>query len=170
MSEKRRVQERVRRERVEAIVAEWGVEKPITWDPVPRFAAVTSEGPPEAGRHSPSRLVLAADRRDMAEGLRADLEEGRLSHGRLWDLDAQFYPWGNLALAYELRIGEELIRPVHAVSVEGQGGGLYLFADQLDAEAFCRAVHRRDGRAEITTELLHQNDGADFLIDSERGD
>jgi hypothetical protein len=143
---------------------------PVGRDAVPRFAAVTSEGSPEAADIKCGHLVVAEDRATLADRLRAEIEEGRLAHGRVWDLDATFYPWGNLALGYEVRIGGELIRPVHAVSVEGSDGGLHLFVDQLDAEAFCRAVGRRDGEARITTEILHDNSGADRLIDAQRGD
>lgn len=146
-----------------------GAEAP-EHDEVPRFAAVTSEGPPEAGGTVGSHLVLEADRVALAERLRAELDEGRLVHGRVWDLDAAFYPWGNIGLAYEVRIGEEPIQAVHAVSVEGRDGGLYLFMDPLDAEAFCRAVRRCDGEARITEELLHDNSGADRLIDAQRED
>ena len=156
--------------RLESILGRHRCAEPPIYEEVPRFAAVTSEGPPEAGGSSGSRLVLAADQGALAGALRAELEEGRLAHGRVWDLDAVFYPWGNIGLAYEVRIGEEPIRAVHAVSVEGRDGGLYLFADQLDAEAFCRAVRRRDGEARITEELLHDNSGADRLIDAQRED
>lgn len=169
MSEQRKLQ-RARRERVEAICAEWPVVDPTPAGAIPRFAALSSEGSPETGRSLAATLILAGDRVALADRLRAELGEGRLAHGRVWDLDATFYPWGNLTLAYDVRIGEELIRPVHAVSIEGRDGGLYLFADRLDAEAFCRAVRRRDGQARITEERLHDNSGADRLIDSERGD
>ena len=162
--------ENMRRERLRAILSELPANEPPPAGPIPRFAALTSEGSPEAGSRLSASLILADDRAGLADRLRAEIEEGRLAHGRVWDLDATFYPWGNLAMAYEVRIGEELIRPVHAVSVEGHDGGLYLFADQLDAEAFCRAVRRRDGQAQISEELLHDNNGADRLIDSERGD
>lgn len=161
--------ERSRRRHLEAILAEWpGVDPPR--GETPRFLALTSEGSPESSPSPVPTLVQADDRAGLVERLRIEIEDGRLAHGRIWDLDATFYPWGNLAMAYEVRIGEELIRPVHAVSVEGRDDGLYLFADQLDAEAFCRAVRRRDGRVRITEELLHDNSGADRLIDAQRAD
>lgn len=158
-----------RRERLASILAEWpeGDPPPAT-EEVPRFVALISEGSPESPSARAPMLVFAEDRTGLAERLRVELADGRLAHGRLWDLDAAFYPWGNLAIAYEVRIGEELIRPVHAVSVEGDGGGLYLFADRLDAEAFCRVVRRRDGRAHVTETELHDNSAADRLIDAER--
>lgn len=158
----------MRRERLAAILAEWpGAEPPPTDEP-PRFVALTSEGSPESPSWPAPTLVLAADRGALAERLRAELAEGRLAHGRLWDLDAEFYSWGNLTLDYEVRIGGELSRPVHAVSVEGRGAGLYLFADRLDAEAYCRAVRRRDGDVRLSEERLYDNDRADRLIDAER--
>ena len=157
-----------RRERLAAILAERPGDDQAPPGPVPRFVALTSEGPPEAGSSAAATLVLADDRASLADRLRTEIEEGRLAHGRVWDLDATFYRWGNLTLAYDVRIGEELVRPVHAVSIEGRDGGLYLFTDQLDAEAFCRAVRRRDVKAHITEEILHDNSGADRLIDSER--
>lgn len=161
---------RARRERLESILSQWPAADPPPAEAVPRFAAITSEGSPESPPSPAPTLVLAEGRAGLAERLRAELEEGRLAHGRLWDLDAAFYPWGNLAMAYEVRIGEELIRPVHAVNVEGRDRGLYLFADQLDAEAFCRAVRRRDGRARLSEEQLYDNRRADRLIDAERDD
>lgn len=166
-NEQSRLQE-ARRDRLKTILAERPGGDQAPPGPIPRFVALTSEGSPEAGWLSGATLVLAEDRASLADRLRAEIDEGRLAHGRVWDLDATFYRWGNLTLAYDVRIGEELIRPVHAVSVEGQGGGLYLFADQLDAEAFCQAVRRRDVKAHITEEILHDNSGADLLIDSER--
>ncbi len=161
-----------RLENLEAILSEFpgcAENNGVMPDPVPRFAAVTSEGPPESSLTSTRRLILAVGRGELAEALHDEIEEGRLAHGRVWDLDGTWYPWGNIGLAYEVRIGEELTRPVHAVSVDGEDGGLYLFADRLDAEAFCRAVRRRDGAARVREEVLHDNHGADRLIDSERG-
>lgn len=170
-TENQRLPEGTRRRNLEAILAAWHASGPPTGAVVPRFAALTSEGSPEqALPPRASILVTAENRTGLAESLRSEIEEGRLAHGRIWDLDAAFYPWGNLAMAYEVRIGEELVRPVHVVSVEGRDGGLYLFADRLDAEAFCRAVERRDGRACIIEEQLYDNSSADRLIDSRRGD
>jgi hypothetical protein len=160
--------ETTRRRRLEAIRAEWPGTEPPPEGEVPRFVALTSEGPPESSPGPAPTLVLAEERSVIAERLRAEIAEGRLAHGRIWDLDAAFYPWGNLALAYEVRVGEEPVRPVHAVSVEGADGGLYLFADRLDADAFCLAVRRRDGRARVSEERLYDNSGADRLIDAQR--
>jgi len=160
--------ETTRRARLEAILSEWPGTEPPPRGGVPRFVALTSEGPPESSPSPAPTLVLAETRCVLAERLRAEIAEGRLAHGRIWDLDAAFYPWGNLALAYEVRVGEEPVRPVHAVSVEGAGGGLYLFADRLDADAFFRAVRRRKGRARVSEQCLYDNDGADRLIDAQR--
>lgn len=160
--------EKRRRRRLEAILAEWPGTEPPPAGELPRFAALTSEGPPESPRPPVPTLILAEDRCALAERLRAEIEEGRLAHGRLWNLDAAFYPWGNLALAYEVRVGEEPVRAIHAVSVEGPEGGLYLFTDRLDAQAFCRAVRRREGRARVSEERLYDNNGADRLIDAQR--
>lgn len=160
--------ETTRRGRLEAILSEWPGTEPPPEGEVPRFAALTSEGSPESRPGRAPTLVLAEERCAIAERLRAEIAEGRLAHGRIWDLDAAFYPWGNLAVAYEVRVGGDPVRPVYAVSVEGVGAGLYLFADQLDAEAFCRAVHRREGRARVSEERLYDNNGADRLIDAQR--
>lgn len=168
--ENQRPREGMRRRHLEAILAEWPGAGPPPGAEVPRFAALTSEGSPEQPPASAPSLVMAEERTGLAESLRAEIEDGRLAHGRIWDLDAPFYSWGNLAMAYEVRIGEEWVRPVHAVSVEGHEGGLYLFADQLDAQAFCRAVRRRDGQVQVTEEQLYDNSGADRLIDSQRAD
>ena len=158
-----------RRRCLEAIFRRYPEARLAVGTVVPRFAALTTEGSPEAARGASPRLIQAEARDALVDRLRAEIDEGRLAHGRVWDLDATFYPWGNLALAYEMRIGEELIQPIHAVSVAGRTGGLYLFADQLDAKAFRDAVRRRDGEAQITEELLLDNSGADRLIDAQRG-
>jgi hypothetical protein len=159
-----------RRERLESILRRWSASEPLPVGEPLRFVALTSEGSPESPPAGSPSLVFAGDLVGIAERLRAELEDGRFAHGRVWDLDATFYPWGNLVVAYEVTVGEELARAVHAVRVEGRDRAPYLFADRLDAEAFCGAVRRRAGRAHLSEELLHDNRGADRLIDAERAD
>jgi hypothetical protein len=67
-----------------------------------------------------------------------------------------------------VRVGEESTRPVQAVAVKGREGGVYLFDDLLDAEAFQEAVRHRGGEAAISEEPIRDAHSADRLIDAER--
>jgi hypothetical protein len=46
-----------------------------------------------------------------------------------------------------VRVGEDAIRPVHTVQLEGREDGTYLFDYLLDAESFAKAVRRHGGAA-----------------------
>jgi hypothetical protein len=137
-------------------------------DPVFRYAAVTSEGSPESSYASNGNLLVAEDPVALAELLRQECGEGWLAHGRVWDLDAPFHIWGNLEVAYSVRLGEEVGRPVHIVSVAGREDGTYLFDDLLDAETFARAVRRHGGEAELSQRSVNDHRATDRLIDAER--
>jgi hypothetical protein len=76
--------------------------------------------------------------------------------------------WGNLPISYRVQVGEEITRPVQVVSVESREDGIYLFDDLLDAEAFQKVVRRHGGEAGLSEEPVHDNHGADRLIDAER--
>jgi hypothetical protein len=135
--------------------------------PVSRYAAVTSEGSPESGYASNGNLIVAERPAELAEQLRQECGEGWLAHGRVWDLDAPWNLWGNLEVAYSVRIGEDEVRSVHLVTVEGREDGTYLFDDLVDAEAFQEMVRHRGGEARLTEEPIHDHRGADGLIDAE---
>jgi hypothetical protein len=137
-------------------------------DPVSRFATVTSEGSAESSYASNGNLLVADSTDALAELLRQECGEGWLAHGRVWDLDAPFHLWGNLEVAYSVRVGEDATRPVHLVSVEGREDGIYLFDDLLDAETFSAAVRRRGRGTDLSKEPIHDHRGADRLIDAER--
>jgi len=165
-----------RRGRLAAIAAEYSEEihdsravaQLAGAEPVSRFAAVTSEGSPESS-HAPSGNLLVADTpAGLAELLRQECGEGWLAHGRVWDLDAPFHLWGNLEVSYSVRVGEDAVRPVHLVAVEGREGGAFLFEDLLDAESFLQTVRRHGGEAELSEEPVHDHRGAERLIDAER--
>jgi hypothetical protein len=168
---------KTRRERLAAIAAEYieEIHDPRTRDqmngvePVSRYAAVTSEGSPESSHAANGNLIVADATSSLAEQLRQDCGEGRLAHGRVWDLDARFDLWANLEVAYSVRVGEDGRSPVRTVVVRGREDGIYLFGDLLDAEAFGKAVRRSGGEAEISEQPLHDHRGTDRLIDSERG-
>jgi len=166
-----------RRERLAAIAAEYTEEihEPRTrsqlvgTEQVSRFAAVTSEGSMESSHAANGNLIVAGTPAELAERLRQEAGEGWLAHGRAWDLDAPWHPWGNLPIAYRVQAGEEITRPVPVVSVEGREDGIYLFDDLVDAEAFQNAVRHWGGEADLTEEPVHDNHAADRLIDAERG-
>jgi hypothetical protein len=166
-----------RRERLAAIAEEYTEEihdsraagQLAGADPVSRFAAVTSEGSAESTYGSNGNLLVAESARELAELLHQECGEGWVAHGRVWDLDSPFHLWGNLEVSYSVRVGEDAIRAVHTVRVEGREDGTYLFDDLLDAESFAKVVRRHGGAAELTEEPLHDNRGADRLIDAERG-
>ena len=103
---------------------------------VSRYAAVTSEGSPESTYASNGNLIVADTEAELAEQLRGECGEGWLAHGRAWDLDAPWHLWGNLEVAYSVRVGDEVARPVHVVSVEFREDGVYAFDDPVDAQAF----------------------------------
>jgi hypothetical protein len=98
----------------------------------------------------------STDRRrvaELAEQLRQECGEGRPTVG--CGTSTPFHSWGNLEIAYSVRVGEDATRPVHAVSVRLRREGLYLFEDRIDAEAFVKAVDRYGGQAE-PAELVHE--------------
>ena len=166
---------KTRRERLAAIAAEYTEEihdgrtktQLIGTRPIARFAAVTSEGSPESSYASNGNLIVADTTTALAEQLRQECGEGWLAHGRVWDLDAPWHLWGNLEIAYSVRVGEDATRPVHLVSVTGREDGIYVFDDLLDAEAFQRMVCHRGGEGVLSEEPVHDHRAADQLIDAE---
>jgi hypothetical protein len=135
--------------------------------PIARFAAVTSEGSPESSYALNGNLIVAETTAGLAEQLRQECGEGWLAHGRVWDLDAPWHLWGNLEIAYSVRVGDDARRPVHLVAVEGREDGVYVFDDLVDAEAFQRMVRRRGGEAALSEKPVHDHRAADQLIDAE---
>lgn len=165
-----------RRERLRAIAEEYTEEiyEPSAkaqlegTAPASRYAAVTSEGSPESSHAANGNLLVADSAAALAEQLRQECGEGWLAHGRVWDLDAPWHLWGNLEVAYSVRVGEDATPPVHVVAVAGREDGTCLFEDLLDAEAFANAVRRHGCEARLSEEPLHDHRGADRLIDAER--
>ena len=177
MAEDQGKEPQTRGERLAAIAEEYTEEirEPDTREqldghrPANRFAAVTSEGSPESSYASNGNLIVARSSNALAEKLRQECGEGRLTHGRAWDLDAPWHTWGNLEVSYSVRVGEDATPPIHLVTVEGRQDGTYLFEDLLDAETFAE-VARRGGRAvRLSEKSLHDHRAADRLIDAETG-
>jgi hypothetical protein len=166
---------KTRHDRLAAIAAEYTEEiheprakaQLNSTQPVSRFAAVTSEGSPESSYASNGNLLVAETTEALAEQLRQECGEGWLAHGRVWDLDVPWHLWGNLEIAYSVRVGEDATRPVHLVSVSGREDGIYVFDDLLDAEVFLRMVRHRGGEAVLSEEPVHDHRAADGLIDAE---
>ena len=73
-------------------------------EPVAPFAAVTSGGSADSSFHSNGNLRVFGSRAEMETVLAAELLEGWVAHGRLWDLDAEWDPWGNLQLICSVAI------------------------------------------------------------------
>jgi hypothetical protein len=136
--------------------------------PVSRFAAVTSEGSPESSYASNGNLLVADSTAALAELLRQECGEGWLAHGRVWDLDVPFHLWGNLEVAYSVRVGEDATSPVHVVAVEFREDGVYAFSDPADADAFLQAVRLHGGRAVLSEEPIHDHRSAERLVDAGR--
>jgi hypothetical protein len=77
-------------------------------EPVAPFAAVTSEGSADSSFHSNGNLRVFGTKAEMEAALAGELMEGWVSHGRIWNLDAEWDPWGNLDLicSVEVRDGQ----------------------------------------------------------------
>ncbi len=130
-------------------------------EPVSHFAAVTSEGSAESSYAGNGNLIVSDTTGALAEQLRQHCGEGWFAHGRVWDLDLPWHLWGNLEASYSVQIAEECVRPVPMVAVAGREGGIHLFEELVDAEAFGKAVRRHGGHASITEAPLHDRRAAD---------
>jgi hypothetical protein len=103
---------RTRRSRLTAIAEEYtdeihdpcAAQQLAGLEPTLRFAAVTSPGPSDSEEAWAGNLIVADSVEALAELLREECGEGWLAHGRVWDLDASWHPWGNLSVAYSVRI------------------------------------------------------------------
>ena len=154
MTDNKESEPQTRRERLAAIAEEYSEEihDPRTEnqlagaEPVSRFAAVTSEGSPESSYASNGNLIVADTQADLAKRLRQEAGEGWLAHGRARDLDAPFDIWGNLEVAYRVRVGEDAVGRVQMVRLKGREDGPahrgHAFASALRPQR-CRvgAVH-----------------------------
>lgn len=75
-------------------------------EPVAPLAAVTSEGSAESSFHSNGNLLVFGTKAEMEQALARELLDGWVAHGRVWDLDREWDPWGNLTLACTVKVGE----------------------------------------------------------------
>jgi hypothetical protein len=75
-------------------------------EPVAPLAAVTSEGSAESSFHSNGNLLVFGTKGDMEKVLARELLDGWVAHGRVWDLDREWDPWGNLTMSCTVQIGE----------------------------------------------------------------
>jgi len=75
-------------------------------EPVAPLAAVTSEGSAESSFHSNGNLLVFGTKREMEQVLARGLLDGWVAHGRVWDLDREWDPWGNLTMSCTVQIGE----------------------------------------------------------------
>jgi hypothetical protein len=75
-------------------------------EPVAPFAAVTSEGSAESSFHSNGNLRVFGTKEEMEASLAGELLDGWVTHGRVWDLDGEWDPWGNLTLTYTVKVKE----------------------------------------------------------------
>jgi hypothetical protein len=137
-------------------------------EPVCRYAAVTSEGSAESSYASNGNLLVFGSFAEMSELLAGEAAAGWLAHGRAWDLDTDWDPWGNLAVAYQVKVGRAGPEPVTVVEVDGRDDGIYLFVDQDDAQAFGEAVRRGGGSCSKWEEVVSDGESAQRLIEAER--
>jgi hypothetical protein len=75
-------------------------------EPVAPFAAVTSEGSADSSFHRNGHLLMFGTRSQMEKTLAEAAADGWISHGRVWNLDADWDSWGNLDLTYTVRVRE----------------------------------------------------------------
>lgn len=73
-------------------------------EPVTPLAAVTSEGSAESSFHSNGNLRVFGTRAEMETALAQEAVDGWVTHGRVWNLDAEWDPWGNLQLICTVEI------------------------------------------------------------------
>lgn len=71
-------------------------------EPVARWAAVTSEGTAESSRAINGNLLVADTREELAIDLAREVSEGWPTHGLVWDLDGEWDPYGNVAVAHRV--------------------------------------------------------------------
>ncbi|HVX32138.1 MAG TPA: hypothetical protein VHA80_03275 [Solirubrobacterales bacterium] len=76
-------------------------------DSVSRYAAVTSEGSPESTYAANGNLIVAETTDDLAVRLAREIAEGWPTHGRVWDLDGDWDPWGNLTVVHRVELRPE---------------------------------------------------------------
>lgn len=85
-------------------------------EPVSRYAAVTSEGTAESTHAANGKLLLADTTDELAVLLAEEAGEGWPTHGRVWDLDGGWDPWGNLTVTHRV----ELCPPSEDDAAEGR--------------------------------------------------
>jgi hypothetical protein len=137
-------------------------------EPVSRYAAVTSEGSVESSYASNGNLLVFGSFAEMSEVLAGEAAEGWLAHGRAWDLDTDWDPCGNLAISYQVQVGQAGPQALFLVEVDGRGDGFYLFSDQGDAKAFGDAVGVNGGSCSSWEEVVNDGESARRLIEAER--
>lgn len=137
-------------------------------EPTSRYAAVTSEGSAESSHASNGNLLVFGSRREMAEVLGGEAADGWLTHGHAWDLDADWQPWGNLEVHYEVEVGQRRTEPLIAVAVAGREDGLYLFAAGADADSFAEEVRAKGGSAQVSEVAVNDLAATRILIEAER--
>lgn len=73
-------------------------------EPVAPYAAVTSEGTAQSSYASNGNLRVFGTKAEMEAVLAGELLEGWVPHGRIWNLDSEWDPWGNLQLICTIQI------------------------------------------------------------------
>jgi hypothetical protein len=101
-----------RRERLAAIADQFTMEIHVKAtaaqlagrEPVWRYAAVTSEGTAESTYAANGNLLVADTASELAALLAKEVGEGCPTHGRVWDLDGAWDPWGNLTVTHRVEL------------------------------------------------------------------
>jgi hypothetical protein len=75
-------------------------------EPVALYAAVTSEGTAQSSYSSNGNLRVFGTKAEMEAVLAAELLEGWVAHGRIWNLDSEWNSWGNLELICIVQVRE----------------------------------------------------------------
>jgi hypothetical protein len=74
---------------------------------VSRFAAVISEGSAESTYAANGNLLVADTTEELTGLLAREVGEGWPTHGRAWDLDREWDPWGNLGVEHRVELSHD---------------------------------------------------------------
>ena len=83
-------------------------------EPVAPFAAVISEGSAESSFYKNGGLVVFGAKAQLEAELAKQAVHGWVPHGRIWNLDSEWDPWGNLELICTVQVREAESRAVRS--------------------------------------------------------
>jgi hypothetical protein len=75
-------------------------------EPVTPFAAVISAGSAESSFYKDGGLLVFGTKVQMEATLARQAVDSWVAHGRIWNLDSEWDPWGNLELICTVQVRE----------------------------------------------------------------